>query len=79
MTGTAPMDPWHATPSQVEADLTGRGYAAEAKTVMEQARQEPGFLAFTQDRQAWVALREAEGTWLTGSGHQAEREPEAGS
>jgi hypothetical protein len=72
------MDPRHATSGQVEVDLAGRGYAAEAEAVMDQARREPGYLAFTQDRQAWVAYREAEGTWLTGSGHQTDREPEAG-
>jgi hypothetical protein len=73
------MDPWHATFEQVEADLAGCGYAAEADAVMARAQNEPGRLAFTRDQHAWAAYREADGTWLTGTGTQPrlEREPAA--
>lgn len=65
------------TETDAAAALAAAGHAADAQPVIEAARADPGSLAFTADECAWAATR-ADGTWLTGSGHQPHYEAEAG-
>jgi hypothetical protein len=72
------------TAEQAAGYLAGRGHAADAETVLGEARATPGTFAWTADRCTYAGLRPDGATFWAGPGfpgqdpHQPQHEAEAG-